>query len=92
MGDAFGEVAHNPDQAAVMVAQQNENVGATRFAQVVERVFFDGVVFDFVNVELRFSSLSPAVRDEFHGCMFSSCLCAAFNRWRKPLMYSASGS
>ena len=75
-----------------MVAQQNENVRATRFAQVVERVFFDAVVFDFVNVELRFSSLPPAVRDEFHGCMFSSCLCAAFNRWRKPLMYSSSGS
>ena len=48
-------------------------------------------VFDFVNVELRFSSLPPAVRDEFHGCMFSSCLCAAFNRWRKPLVYSSSG-
>ena len=40
-----------------MVAQQNENIRATRFAQVVERIFFDAVVFDFVNVELRFSSL-----------------------------------
>jgi hypothetical protein len=34
----------------------------------------------------------PRVRDEFHGCMFSSCLCACFNRWRKSLMYSSSGS
>ena len=38
------------------------------------------------------SSLPPAVRDEFHGRMFSSCFCAPFNRWRKPLMYSSSGS
>ena len=38
------------------------------------------------------SSLPPAVRDEFHGCIFSSCLCAPLNRWRKPLMYSSSGS
>ena len=54
MGDAFGEVARNPDEAAVMVAQQNENVRATCFAQVFERIFFVAVVFDFVNVELRF--------------------------------------
>ena len=54
MGDAFGEVARNPDEAAVMVAQQNENVRATRFAQIHERIFLVAVVFDFVNVELRF--------------------------------------
>jgi hypothetical protein len=54
VGDAFWEVAHNPDEAAVMVAQQNENVRATRFAQVVERIFFDTVMFDFVNIELCF--------------------------------------
>ena len=30
--------------------------------------------------------------DWFHGRMFSSCVCACFNRWRKPLMYSSSGS
>jgi hypothetical protein len=54
LGDAFWEVAHNPDEAAVMVAQQNENVCATRFAQVVERIFFDTVMFDFVNIELCF--------------------------------------
>ena len=27
-----------------------------------------------------------------NGRMFSSCFCAPFNRWRKPLMYSSSGS
>ena len=32
------------------------------------------------------------VRDEFHGRMLSSCVCAFFSRWRKPLMYSSSGS
>jgi hypothetical protein len=53
VGDAFGEVARNPDEAAVMVAQQDENVRATRIAQVVERIFFDAAVFHFVNVELQ---------------------------------------
>ena len=32
------------------------------------------------------------VRDELHGRMLSSCVCACFNRWRRPLMYSLSGS
>ena len=54
MGDTFREVARNSDEAAVMVAQQNENVCATCFAQVLERIFLVAVVFDFVNVELRF--------------------------------------
>ena len=31
------------------------------------------------------SSLPAGVRDEFHGRMFSSCVCAPFNRWRKAL-------
>ena len=35
---------------------------------------------------------SAHVRDEVHGRMFSSCVCARFNRWRKPLMYLSSGS
>jgi hypothetical protein len=53
VSDAVGQVARNPDYATVMVAQQNENVPATRFAQVVERTLFDTVVLGFVNVELR---------------------------------------
>jgi hypothetical protein len=49
------------------------------------------------------SSLFELLRDVFsknteqfcrphqNGRMFSSCLCACFNRWRKPLVYSSSG-
>ena len=40
----------------------------------------------------RRHSGSACVRDEFHGRILSSCVCAFFSRWRKPLMYSSSGS
>jgi hypothetical protein len=38
------------------------------------------------------SPLISALLAHQNGRMFSSCFCAPFNRWRKPLMYSSSGS
>ena len=32
------------------------------------------------------------LRSHQNGRMFSSCVCSRFKRWRKPLMYSSSGS
>ena len=43
-------------------------------------------------VPCRAGNTEQFCRPHQNGRMFSSCLCACFNRWRKPLVYSSSGS